>query len=304
MTFEEAQERAKISSAMSQLATRALRHAKQVGRFSTGGALRGGLVGSGAGAALGAGSALAQGEDLGTAARRGIAGGVAGGALGAAGGAAGRAVRDTKLLDPSLSSGQAVAETAKRVGGHIKNFGRRQLHGFTGAGDPRSMGFRSGELAAKKQHVERLRYLDDVKHEGPSFKRFVSHKERMKDLAEEGARGDRAIEAGVTSIPGVVKGLAKNPKGTAKALWEETTGGSRLGAIGATAVPVAMTLPELAQGDESERGGLSRKQKLMRLGVGVGSGIATGGLPIIPALAADTLVDRAAHRALAGKEKK
>lgn len=305
MTFEEAQEQAKVSGAMSRLATQALRRAQRVGRFATSVPFQGAVVGSGAGAALGAGSALAQGEDLGTAARRGVVGGVAGGALGAAGGAAGRAVRDTKLLNPALSNRQAVVETAKRVGDHAKNFGRRQLHGFTGIGDPRAMGFQSSALANKKRNVERLRYLDDVKHDGPGFKRFVEHKKRMKELAEEGARGDRAIEANVTNLPGVAKGLAKRPKETAKALWEETTGGSRLGAVGATAVPVAMAAPELMQGDESDQGGLNRKQKLVRLGVGLGSGIATAGLPILPAVAADTLVDRAAHRTLAGgKEKK
>ncbi len=279
------------SASASRVATRAL-------RFATGGAGRGALTGGVLGAATGAGSAVVQGEDAGTAVRRGITGAAGGAALGAVGGGTARALRDTKLLNPKLRGKQVVSETARRVGQRVRDAGRRQLHGFTGRGDPRSMGFRSTEWANEKKRLENLRYFDDLKHEGPSTRRARKHQDRMKELTEEARRGDAAINAGITSLPGTVKGLVKNPKATGKALWDETTGGSRLGAVGAVGVPLALAGPDVLRGDESATGGPSMKQKLVRLGAGVGSGILTGGLPILPAIATDTAVDALATRAV------
>lgn len=94
---------------------------------------------------------------------------------------------------------------------------------------------------------------------------------------------DPALHAqGVTSIPGVVRGLsdARTRSQTIKSLGRATLGGGGALNTAMAAAPVVMAVPELARGDESALGGRSVKQKLTNLGLNVGANVATAGLPL------------------------
>lgn len=266
---------------------------RSAGRIGTSGAVQGGVIGGGLGAAGGAIKAKSEGKSVGRGAAKGLIGGAA---LGAGIGGAGRAYRDTKLLNPGMSGGKAVGETFRRAGRGIKRFGQRQLHGFTGKGDPAEMGLRGTATSNRKIDLLRRRLDDDLQHvTDPNRRRKLQEKfeGRVKDLRDEAQRGDRAYAAGATSIPGTFKGLMnKDTRGeTAKALWQETTGGSVGGTAMALGLPLALSGPELMRGDESDKGGRSMSQKLVGLGTGLGGAYLTAGLPIVPAMAAGIGVD-------------
>lgn len=268
-----------------------------------------GAVGAVAGGTQGA---LAERRRGGSGIIGGVAGAAAGGALGAAAGGsvagAGRAYRDVKLLNPSLSRGGAVRAAFARGGKKVTDFGKRQGHGFTGShrNKPGEIGLRSKATSQKKITLSELRAKDELKRTSDGKQRRKiqdSLKERTKSLREEGARGQEALDAGATSLPGLVRGARKDPKRLAKALVHETTGGSRLGTAMALGAPVGMMGPSLARGDESATGGRSLKQKLVETGTMVGGGILTGGLPIVPMVAGGMAID-AAGQALIRKRKK
>ena len=245
---------------------------------------RAALVGGAAGAAYGA---VAKRDDepvLGAALRGGLRGAVAGGA---AGGLA-RAYRDTKLLTPGLSTPEAIRSTAARMTEGVKRFGQRQIHGFTGAysDQPASIGLRSSGEAARRIELLKARHTEEpVKNLG----------KKIEDLHNWGHSGDEAVAAGVTSIPGIAKGLVKNPGRTVRALGHEITGGGGgKGIAMSLGVPLAVSAPDLARGDESRHGGRSMREKLVGVGSGVAGGVLTAGMPTIPNLVGGAAVDAAA----------
>jgi hypothetical protein len=192
----------------------------------------------------------------------------------------------------------------------IKRFGQRQVHGFTGAysKDPGKIGLRGTARSLEKKKLLDARLKDrlkGVKSEAKREKLLKKHEDKIKDLMNEGRLGDRSLEAGVTSLPGIAKGLVKHPKKTLKSVWSETTGGgSGLGTTMAVGLPVLASAPELAKGDESAQGGRSMNQKLVGLGTAVGGGMLTAGLPVLPQLAAGIGLDEAGARLARGKRKK
>jgi len=229
-----------------------------------------------------------------------IRGGAQGAALGGGAAMAGRAYRDTRLLNPGMGAGKAVWGTVQRMGQGVKHFGQRQLHGATGAYADRAgeIGMRSTAHSNKKIDLLKRRLDDQLKHtSGPKADALRQKFEGARDgLLREGAQGDAAIKAGITSIPGVAKGLVRDPRGTGKALWNATTGGSRAGMAMGVGLPLALSAPDLMRGDESAQGGRSMTQKLVGTGAMVGGGMLTAGLPIIPQMAAGMGIDAAANR--------
>lgn len=262
----------------------------QAARWLTDSPHRAAVLGAGVGATQGV---MNRGDDGSiTAALRG---GLRGAAVGGAAGGLGRMHRDTRLLNPTLGQGQAVGETAKRIGGAAKRFGQRQLHGLTGAysSTPGAIGMRGSEQAAKELRLHHRRILDETAH-GASPKRLKALGEKLKDIESQGHAGDAATKAGITSLPGVAKGMATKPIATAKALGRTMIGGSGTGAAIAVGLPLAIAAPDLARGDESSRGGRSVKQKLFGVGSGLAGGMLTAGVPVIPQLVGGTAVDAAA----------
>lgn len=271
----------------------------QAGHFLRQSPLRTAAIGAGVGAV---GGALANPEDrLGGATRGAVLGGAVSGA--AAGGA--RALRDTQLLaGKPLTAGQTVAETAKRIGGGAAAFGKRQVHGLTGAfSDPAKTRIRSSVEAARQQKIMGARLVDDLR-----FARSPEHAGRIKQKAEAagkslkewGESGDRALAAGITSAPGVVRGLAssKTRKETLGALKEEVMGGRGAGGAGRAAalglgvgLPVVAGLHDISKGDESAQGGRTKTQKAMNLATNVGVGALTMGMPLGAGMVTSTAAD-------------
>lgn len=255
------------------------------------GAMRGGLLGAGVGAVSGAASGAGTEDGALAGAVRGA---LQGGAIGAAGGAAGRAFRDARLLNPSLSNLGAAGQVVKNFGTGVANFGRRQLHGVTGAYKDRLGDIGMDSVSKSKRLIdrERLRLADRLKDVAPgsaqAAKLREATEETIKRLAEQGQRGQALIDVGGTSIPGLVKGMAnKETRGKlTKALWDRAAGKGPAGAAMAVGMPVAFDLPDIAKGDESATGGKSLTQKLTNTAGRVGASIATAGLPILPNIAA------------------
>lgn len=301
--------------------------ASRAARGLTAGAVPGAVAGAVGGGVIG-GLQAEEGDGM----RSAVQGALRGGLGGAAVGATGRAFRDQKLLTPGIGNIAAAKGVASSVGTGLKNFAKRQAHGFTGAykNELGDIGMHSSVDSAKKIHLDRLRTADTVnsmgargdkaslvekvkskfKGEAPRSRAEVAAAKlegRSAGLVAQGEVGDRAIRTGITSMPGAVKGLVTNPKETAKAMWE-STGGGAMGTAMAVGAPVAFAAPGLMKGDESSTGGLTTGQKLTRLGTEVGTGIATGGMAALPQLAAysgaSALADRVsgAHKALKAQE--
>lgn len=270
---------------------------RSMARFATESAGHGALVGGGLGAALGAYRDRSQG---GSGWRGALAGGVAGAGLGAAAGGLGRAYRDTKLLNPALSNAQAVGATGSRMAEGLKRFGRRQVHGFTGryADQPGAMGMGNAR-AYERANLEYLRFKDLAQHAKPGelAAKAPDAAARIKHIYAEGSRSQGMLNAGITNLPGIAKALTGPNRGqTAKQLWHAATGGSRLGTTAAVGIPAAAGALDLARGDESSKGGLTKMQKVRNLGVTTGAGLLTGGLPILPQLATITATESLLHK--------
>lgn len=264
-------------------------------RFLTASPGRTALIGAGVGAAANALRA-APGESRGAAAFRGA---LAGGAL--AGGAAGvgRAYRDTRLLRPDLRTGAAVGATAKRLGAGVANFGKRQVHGLTGAFDHDAIGMAGNATAARRAELLGARMGDELKH-APAGRADAVRKSYQGQIAgtlQEGRASQSLADAGITTVPGI-----------ARSLWGSKTRGSALRAMGRSitdgpggaalslGAPAALAAPSLLRGDESAAGGLTRGQKARNLGINVATGAAFGGLPLAAQMAAGIGTDIAVGR--------
>ena len=106
-------------------------------------------------------------------------------------------------------------------------------------------------------------------------------------------------EEGITSIPGVAKGLVNTPRQTADALSRSVLTG-RMNKVMAMA-PAALAVSSLLRGDESATGGRTLKSKAMDLTGQIGLGLVTGGLPMATAtalnLAGSPLISKLTERA-------
>lgn len=103
----------------------------------------------------------------------------------------------------------------------------------------------------------------------------------------------QAFQAGMSSIPGIVRSLGNASTREAAARYAGHTlvgGGTLPGKIMAGA-PVAFAVPSLIKGDESARGGQSMRQKLVGLGTNMAVGAATGGLPILTGMGVQLATD-------------
>jgi len=291
----------------------------QAGHFLRQSPLRTAAIGAGVGALAGA---AANPEDRLGGARRGA---LLGGAVGGIGAGAARAARDTQLLaGRPLSAMETVTGTAKRFGEGGAAFVRRQVHGLTGAyADPAKTRIRSSVEAARRQNLLDARLGDDLRMaRNPQRAEAIKQRaaQEAASLKEWGEGGDRALKAGITSAPGVVKGLAgKNRKETLSALKDEVLGGRGGGrkaqamALGlGVGLPAVSGLYDISKGDESAAGGRTVGQKAMNLATNVGVGTLTMGMPfgaqMITSSAADALGQKlvsprwmSTHRSLVGE---
>lgn len=263
---------------------------------ATSGAGRGALLGGGVGAVSGAAKGIADGEDGRDVLRRAAGGAVLGGAVGAAAGGAGRVYRDAKLLRPELSGGKALAQ---HVGSGAKRFAQRQVHSLTGTMGDKNIGLRGSARAVEKNKLLKKRLAEDIKHQVADPQKLRrNYSSNLASNLADAQLGDDAKRQGLTSIPGVVKGLVTAPKETVKGTWRQAKGGGGSGmAAFNIGLPAAFGAHDIAKGDESESGGLSRKQKALRTLGQIGGGFATAGMPIAGMMVGGELVDAGMRRA-------
>lgn len=253
---------------------------------------RGTATGAVAGAATGA---AADSESRVRGAWRGA---LLGGGLGLAAGRAGRHGLDHALRQPGATPGQSTIAGLRGLQKDIADFGRRQAHGFSGAYGDRlgDIGMPTAGTAAKKIELAKLRRNDLLTRAGtPEQTKAIQDRyaELKKGYQHQGAEGDRQIRHGVTSIPGVVRGLVRDPKTTGRELMHAATGGNPAGTALAFGLPIGLAAPGLARGDESKEGGPTMRRKLLMLGTNVAGGVATAGIPILPQLLASSVADEA-----------
>jgi len=208
-----------------------------------GGAMGG--VGVGAGALVGAGvkgyrgykDAKEQGADTRSALSAGLTSGAKGAVVGAGVGALGGKLlgAGAGAIAPEMAEKARVALTNTKGVNTFANFGQRQIHGLTGAtpkeglgsigmgAAPRLKGWNDAERAAASADKSIGKSFEEAKIEPPSgFMGF--NKKSPKDLidqlhvdklraqaADQGKSymaGHAAEEAGLTSLPGVIRGLS------------------------------------------------------------------------------------------------
>jgi len=249
------------------------------------------LIGAGVGAAANGLRTPQEGQTRGQSMVRGAlyGAGIAGGAA-----ALGRGYRDTRLLRPELSGTQAIGGTIGRMGEGLSRFAKRQVHGLTGAYNPHAIGMQGTARAREKVDLVRRRLADEIKHAPSSQHAAITkaHQSDITGLLDEGRRGQALMDAGVTTLPGMAKSLyRKETRGRALRAMGKTVTDGPGGVAMSLGLPIALSAPGLMKGDESAEGGLNKFQKVRNLGVNLGTGIAFGGMPLIPQMAAGIGVD-------------
>lgn len=143
---------------------------------------------------------------------------------------------------------------------------------------------------------------------GKSLKNFA----KRQAHGVTGAYGRQAAEiglnpaevaSGVTSFPGLARGLMSKPKETLRAAGKATfSGGGPAGIAFGVGIPTALAAPGLARGDESGQGGQTVRQKLVSYGGNMAGNVLTGGMPVIPGMIGGDLVGNGALKLFGGKK--
>jgi hypothetical protein len=268
--------------------------------------------GSGAGMGLAAGSAAgtvlggvsnfrdarAQGSSMGDAARAGLSGAARGAVRGAAvgtlaGGTAG-------ALRPALAQG-----AAKLPGlGAASRFGQRQIHSLTGVGDAayvRSIG--GGAADAREQLVSATKALRDA----PDAAGRAKAMEGVRTARKGFQSAEKAEAAGLTSIPGYLKAMAKDPVGAVRtgvrAQWDTSGAGGKALMFGLPAAGAALEAAKDRDSMGQDRGRFERAGRLlggaasgMLAPLSIAGDVVAGGALAAGAGAGGKFVDRSLKR--------
>lgn len=260
-------------------------------RFLSADPMRTAVMGAGVGAVAGGLRRPAEGQSR---LRNAAIGGLGGAAVGAVGGGLGRAYRDTRLLTPGLSGAAAIPATARRLGGEVKNFGKRQIHGLTGKYDPDAIGMAGNVQAGRKTDLIRKRMDDELAHAPAARHARIKelHEAEIASELQAGRSSQELMDAGVTNLRGMGKALmTPGKRGPAfRAMGRAMINGPG-GAAMSLGVPALALGPSLMRGDESATGGPTTGKKLRDAALMVGSGAAFGGLPLIPQMLAGSATE-------------
>ena len=241
------------------------------------GAAAGGLTGAGVQGYRGYQQAKEQGASTGEAllggAMKGLGGAGTGAAVGAGlGGAAGLTGGATArgLAEKAIRGKNPVALSAR--------FGQRQLHSLTGYADKKALrGMRAGSYDARMraaQSKKGMKALWGQEGADPSVLRKASIEHQRAQRGLQAAQ--KAEDMGLTSLPGYLKSLAKNPVETMRAGAAEQWHGSGVGGKFMLAgVPVLGAAGEAMT--PTQEGGPG---KLERTGKALAGGLAFGAAPI------------------------
>ncbi len=242
------------------------------------GAAAGGLAGAGVQGYRGYQEAKERGEDAGKALLSGAAKGLSGAGTGAAigaglGGAAGLAggARARQLAERAVRGGSNPLSLSAR-------FGQRQLHSLTGYADKKALrGMRAGSYDARMRAAQSERNLNRLWRQGDVDPKVLQKASLEQQKAQRGLRAaQKAEDMGLTSMPGYLKSLAKNPHETMRTGAAEQWHGSGLGGKFMLAgAPVLGAAGEAMS--PSEAGGPGR---LERVGGSLAGGLAFGAAPI------------------------
>ena len=204
----------------------------------------------------------------------------------------------TRLLPKLMQAGTKGAGGAgplSRAGKWLANLGRRTLYSTTGwlpqmpAGEVakleklRSIGFGS-ELLPKSERLAKSQLAKE--YAGKWFKpgRLIRGKEKAQQawVTRELARrtAERAsLVKGYGSLPGVVKGMVKNPGDVLKTTWKSAGPGEKLMAAGFTGIGVHDVVKK------PEPGGESRGAAMGRLAASTGLWFPLRSMSMIPQVA-------------------
>lgn len=221
-----------------------------------------------------------QGFSTGEAIASGVGGGVSGALRGAQvggvlGGVTGGAAA---LLSPAKAEAVRRAVTTSRVPlvGSGSRFMQRQVHGLTGW-TPEGLGprdalaqigmgssLREGHVRAAQQQLEKARAA------GAGAKRTISDRvlgrsgiegseARLRSARESLSAADEAERRGITSLPGMVSGLRRDPLGTLRASAKNELSGSPAAFALQVGLPGLAVARELSKKEDPEDPGKYRR---------------------------------------------
>lgn len=256
------------------------------------GAAAGGLVGAGVQGYRGYQQAKEQGATTGQAllegAGKGLGGATRGAALGAGlGGAAGLVggARARQLAEQAIQGGNPVALSAR--------FGQRQLHSVTGYADKKAIqGMRAGSYEAKNRAADAEKKLHNLWGQSNVDPKALRQAAMEHQKASKGLQSaQKAEDMGLTSLPGYLKSLAKNPIDTVRTgIAEQWRGSGPSGKLMVAGVPVLSAAGEAVTPSKQGEPG-----RLERTGRSFAGGLAFGAAPI--PLAGMSLLSSGAERA-------
>jgi hypothetical protein len=156
--------------------------------------------------------------------------------------------------------------------------------------------------------IKRAGFSQVVSRAGKSVKNFAKRQAHgitgaYADQAVNIGLNPAAVAQGITSIPGLARGLTSAPKETLRHVGREAFSGGKAGLALGVGLPVALAAPDLSRGDESATGGRTMRQKLVGFGSNVVGGTLTAGVPIVPQIIGGGVIDGVANRVLGGKRK-
>jgi len=256
---------------------------RSVGAGLGAGAGIGGALGALHGAVSGYRDAREQGHGVGGAALGALGGGVREGAMGAAlgGGAGMLAGGGAALARPELAARAAGAiEGAPGALGSFGRFGQRQVHGLTGWTPEEGLSsIRGGAFGARSTAEAAHKNMYDVIGQNPNDQKAVGTAIKSYAHAGRAARAAQELEdRGMTSLPGTVKAIARDPRGALAAGFKDQWHGAhpamRAAMIGLPALDIAKTI---AEPEDPEHGKGSRIGGSL---AGLAAGAALGGAPL------------------------
>lgn len=257
-----------------------------IGAGAGAGAALGGLAGGLHGAYKNYRAAKDQGLSTGEAVASGVGGGASGafsGAQlgGAIGGVAGGAA---SLLSPAKAEAarRALSTTRVPLVGSASRFAQRQVHGLTGW-TPEGLGTRDalaqigmGSSLREGRVLEAQKGLEEARAAGAGAKRTLSDRvlgrsgvegseARLRSARESLSAADEAERRGLTSIPGMVSGLRRDPLGTLRSAAKNELGGSPSAVAMQVGLPGLAMARELTKKEDPENPGKYRRAASMGL---------------------------------------
>jgi hypothetical protein len=256
---------------------------RSVGSLGGAGAGIGATLGALHGAVGGYRDAREHGRGVGGSALSAIGGGVREGAIGGALGAGAGALAGggAALAAPELAARGARA--VEGAGGPIAAFGRfgqRQVHGLTGWTPEEGLSsIRGGAFGARATADAAQKNMSDVLSNSPNDRKAVGAAIKSNAHAGRAAGAAQELEdRGMTSLPGTLKAVARDPRGALAAGFKDQWHGAhpamRAAMIGLPAIDIANTI----MGPEDPH-----KGKAERIGgnmAGLAAGALLGGAPL------------------------